>query len=261
MAPPFTPAACEPANTHRPRDHMATKLPLASRALALILAGILGCGSDLLLPDPPDDGPVQFSIVTGDDQVGVVGEQLGEPLVVEVLTGRGLPATGQEVEFIFTDSAGVVTPSRAVTNSAGRASANWQLGTEPGAMTVVAQMVVVGDAEPQAEEFTAEAKPAAPDKLSAKSPTSQPGRRGQSVADQPVVQVVDRFGNPVPQVPVAWQVITGEGTVSEAISTTTEDGTSTVDWTLGNWVGVQRLTATVGPITGSPVSFTANVLF
>jgi hypothetical protein len=49
--------------------------------------------------------------------------------------------------------------------------------------------------------------------------------------------------------------------VSEAITRTKDDGTTTVEWTLGNRVGIQRLTATVGPITGSPVSFTATVLF
>jgi hypothetical protein len=65
----------------------------------------------------------------------------------------------------------------------------------------------------------------------------------------------------VPAVPVAWQVTTGEGEVSEAISSTKDDGTTTVEWTLGERVGVQRLTATVGPINGSPVTFTVTVLF
>ena len=140
------------------------------------------------------------------------------------------------------------------------ATASWVLGTQPGPQTVVAQLVV-GDSAAQTEEFTAEAKPAAPDTVSAKSPTSQPGRRGHKVGSQPVVQVVDRFGNAVPDVPVAWQVITGEGQVSDAITRTQADGTTTVEWTLGNRVGVQRLTATVGPINGSPVTFTVTVLF
>lgn len=241
---------------------MATRFPLASRALVLIFSGALGCaGGDLLLPDPPGGGEnVVLSKVDGDNQEGVVGEPLQLPLVVQVMTERGLAANGAEVEFVFTDAAGVVTPAQAVTNTEGQAFANWVLGNEPGPQTVVAQLVV-GDAEPQTEEFTAEARPAAPDTLSAKSSTSQPGRRGQMVGTQPVIQVVDRFGNPVPEVPVAWQVTTGEGRVSEAITLTNDAGTATVDWTLGNRVGVQRLTATVGPITGSPLSFTATVLF
>ena len=228
----------------------------------LILSGALGCGGDLLLPDPPGGGEnVELSKVNGDNQEGVVGERLELPLVVQVMTVRGLPATAREVQFVFTDAAGVVTPAQAFTNTAGQASANWVLGTQPGAQTVAAHLVVSDSTEPQAEEFTAQARPAAPDTVSAKSPTGQPGRRGQKVGTPPVVQVVDRFGNPVPEVPVAWQVTTGEGEVSEAISRTKDDGTTTVEWTLGNRVGVQRLTATVGPITGSPVTFTATVLF
>jgi hypothetical protein len=228
----------------------------------LILSGLLGCGGDLLLPEPPGGGEnVELSKVDGDNQVGVVGERLELPLIVKVMTARGLPAISREVEFVFTSAAGVVTPAQAVTNSEGQAIANWVLGTEPGSQTVVAQLVVGGTTEPQTEEFTAQARPAAPDTVSAKSPTSQPGRRGQKAGTQPVVQVVDRFGNPVPEVPVAWQVSVGEGSVSEAITLTNPDGTTTVEWTLGNRVGVQRLTAAVGPITGSPVSFTATVLF
>lgn len=240
---------------------MATRFPLASRALVLILSGLLGCGGDLLLPDPPGGGEnVELSKLDGDNQVGVVGEGLELPLVLRVMTERGLPATGREVKFVFTDAAGVVTPALAITNNEGKAIANWVLGPEPGPQTVAAQLVV-GDSAAQTQQFTAQAKPAAPDMLSAKSPTSQPGRRGRTVDDQPVVEVVDRFGNPVPDVAVAWQVTVGEGTVSETITHSQADGRSTVDWTLGNRVGVQRLTASVGPITGSPVSFTATVLF
>jgi hypothetical protein len=121
--------------------------------------------------------------------------------------------------------------------------------------------VVASAADAQTQQFTAEAKAAPPDAISAKSPTSQPGRRGQKVGTQPVVQVVDRFGNPVPDVAVTWEVTTGHGDVSQPVTNTATDGTTTVDWTLGNRVGVQRLTATVGSITGSPVSFTATVLF
>ena len=243
---------------------MATRSNLGRRALVLILAGAAGCGGDLLLPDPPGGGDnVALSKVDGDNQEGVVGEPLLKPLIVQVLTARDLPAMGRTVEFVFTSASGVVTPAQAITNNAGQVIANWELGTEPGPQSVVAQLVVSDTTAPQVEEFTAQAKPAPPDTLSAMSATSQPGRRGKKVDAAPVVRVVDRFGNPVPQVQVAWQVIVGEGKVGEAITLTTDDGTSTVDWTLGKRVGVQRLTATVGPgvIAGSPVSFTASVFF
>lgn len=242
---------------------MATGFIHAPRALALILAGTLGCGSELVLPEPPGGENIVLSKAAGDNQDGVVGEQLPDHLVLEVKTGRGLAALEREVEFVFTDAAGVVTPSRAITNSLGEARATWTLGSVPGPQTVVARLVVTDTLDLQTQEFTAQAAPGAPDTLSAETPTSQPGRRRQEVGTQPKIQVVDRFGNPVPGVSVAWQVVSGEGEVSEAITLTGDAGTATVKWTLGKRVGLQRLTAAVGPgpVTGSPVTFTATVLF
>ncbi|MEP7225771.1 MAG: hypothetical protein ABI785_00290 [Gemmatimonadales bacterium] len=221
---------------------MATTLHGASRAFILVLSGALACGGgDLLLPDPPGAAAVVLTKAGGDNQVGVVGEQLEKPLVVKVTAGQQ-PAVGKEIRFVFTDAAGVVTPSQAVTNSAGEASAKWRLGSAPGPQTVVAQLVVADTVEPQVQEFTAQAGPGAPDTLSPApgSPTSQPGRRGQEVGTHPVIQVVDRFGNAVPQVSVAWQVTSGGGEVSEAISLTDAAGKATVKWTLGNKRGIQR---------------------
>jgi hypothetical protein len=230
-------------------------------AFVLLVAGALGCGSDLLLPDPPGGGEnVVLSKVTGDSQVGTVGEQLPLPLTVQVMTARQLAAPGRQVAFEFTSSAGEVTPSTAVTNDNGEAVARWVLGTEPGSHSVRARMADI-QGESDVAEFTAQAKSGAPDTLTAQSAQSQPGRRGQGVTTPPVVRVADRFGNPVAGVPVAWSVTTGEGVVSEPITQTGEDGTTSVSWTLGGRIGVHKLTAAVGPVYGSPMTFTATVLF
>jgi hypothetical protein len=229
---------------------------------ALFAAGALGCGgSELLLPDPPGGGDnVALSKVTGDKQTGTVGEQLPNPLVVQVLTQREQPAPGRKVAFVFTSDAGEVTPDTAVTNDDGQAVARWVLGTQPGPHAVQARMADV-EGESDVAEFTAEARAAAPDTLSAASSVSQPGRRGHKAATSPVVRVADRYGNPVPGVPVAWSVTAGEGQVSEPITQTRDDGTTSVEWTLGDRIGVHKLTAAVGPVHGSPVTFTATVLF
>jgi hypothetical protein len=73
--------------------------------------------------------------------------------------------------------------------------------------------------------------------------------------------VVDRFGNPVPEVPVAWQVIAGEGTVTNPITTTDAEGQASVEWTLGNRIGYHKLTAAIGSGSSLPVTFTAVVYF
>jgi hypothetical protein len=233
------------------------------RIFGVLLAGILGCGSDLLLPDTSGsaDGIVEFTKVRGDIQSGPVGEPLPEPLIVKVLGAGNQPAVGMEVAFELSDpAAGVIDPPTATTNSEGQAVAYWTLGTVPGSYKVVARLVGA-ETEVQTAEFTAAANPALPDTLSPQIPLDQPGRRQQQVGDAPLVRVVDRFGNPVPNVPVAWQVIAGEGTVSSPITTTDAEGETSVEWTLGNRIGVHKLTAAIGSVTGSPTTFTAMVYF
>jgi hypothetical protein len=264
MAPPLQPGSSPVGEDSRQREPMPHTIPsYVRRAFVGLMAGVLGCSSDILLPDPPGGGEnVALSKVTGDEQVGTVGEQLRDPFVVRVLTQRELPAPGRQVAFVITteQATGSVSPDTATTNSEGQAIARLTLGTTPGSYAVVAHLVG-GESEDQIAEFRAAAKAAAPDTLSPLSTLAQPGRREQAVGTPPQVRVVDRFGNPVQDVPVAWQVTAGEGLVSVPISITDADGHASVEWTLGNWVGVHKLTASIGSARGSPVTFTAHVLF
>ena len=143
------------------------------------MAGALGCGSDLLLPDPPGGGEnVALTKVDGDEQVGTVGEPLPAPLVVQVLTAREQPASGRKVAFELTSdpAAGEVSPDTAVTNDVGQATARWVLGTAPGSQVVVAH-IVGGEADNQVAQFSAAAKAAAPDTLRPGSALAQAGQR------------------------------------------------------------------------------------
>jgi hypothetical protein len=244
---------------------MARTVPL-SRGLApaLLLAGALGCGDDLLLPAPPSGEDLQVSIVGGNDQTGTVGEPLGEPLIVAVRHADGLPLTDWEVAFVVTSgpAAATVSPDTAVTDSRGLARSHWVLGTTPGSYGVEARVVLPGETDPPSARFTASALATAPDTLRAVSPLSQPGRREEELPEPVVVQVVDRYGNSLSDVPVRWEVTAGKGEVSDSATTTGTDGRASVRWTLGDRVGVQKLAASVeGGLNGSPVIFTATVLF
>jgi hypothetical protein len=232
------------------------------RALVVLLTGALGCGSDLLLPDPTGGLVIgALTKVDGDQQTGTVGEALLTPLVVQVLTQNDEPAGGVQVTFELSDpAAGTVNPATATTNTAGEAVANWTLGTVPGSFVVSARLVGL-EGDDKIEEFHAAARPGPPDTLSPQTPLAQPGRRDQKVGNTPEVRVVDRFGNAVPDVSVAWQVMAGEGRVGSPITTTDAAGKASVDWTLGNRIGVHKLTAAIESAHGSPVTFTATVLF
>jgi len=227
----------------------------------LALAAILGCGDDLTLPSSSGNG-VDLSIVGGNGQTGVVGQELPDPLVVSVQSG-GAPIPGHEVAFSVAGdaAAGRLEPDTAVTGPDGRAVTRWVLGPQAGPYQVEARLVVSEPEPPPTALFEADAIPGEPDTVRAVSVTSQPGRIGRTVDEDPTVLVVDRFGNPVGGAEVAWEVTTGGGTVSSAATATGEDGRASVTWTLGLRIGVQKLVARVEGAHGSPVTFTATVLF
>ncbi|MGH7581321.1 MAG: Ig-like domain-containing protein [Gemmatimonadales bacterium] len=227
----------------------------------LALAATLGCGDDLALPSSSGNG-VDLTIVGGNDQTGIVGQELPDPLVVSVQSG-GAPIPGHEVAFIVAGdaAAGRLEPDTAVTGSDGRAVAHWVLGPQAGPYEVEARLVVSEPEPPPTAVFAASALAGEPDTMRAVSVLSQPGRIGRPVAEAPTVLVVDRFGNPVGGAEVAWDVTAGGGTTSGAATATGEDGRASVTWTLGLGIGVQKLMARMEGVHGSPVTFTATVLF
>ncbi len=233
-------------------------LRTASSVFLLVLAG---CNNDLTLPSNSGSG-LDLSQVHGDGQKGTVGAPLPSPLVVRVVSSGGAGVAGRQVAFlpVGEGSADRLEPDTALTSSSGEASSVWVLGPQAGARQVEAHLVADEDA-PAAVTFRAEAVAAAPDALSGASALNRAGRRGAELADPLVVRVTDRFSNPVPGAVVSWSIAAGNGKLSRPESETAADGTTAVSWTLGDQVGVQKVTATMAGLTGSPVTFTAVVLF
>jgi hypothetical protein len=246
---------------HQSTMPMPHSMTLSVRlALVVLLMGPSACSSDLVLPET--EQAIGAVNIDGDRQTGTVGEPL-EPLVVEVLTERQTPVEGVEVSFELLDlTAGLLSPRTTTTNSQGRAVATWTLGTVPGSYVALARLVGVDAVEAQDSlAFHAAAEPAAPDTLSAVSSRNQPGQRREEVGDPPLVRVVDRYGNQVPSVGVDWQVISGEGQVTSPRTTTDAAGEASVAWTLGNRIGVHKLSASIQGSSLQPVIFEARVAF
>ena len=232
------------------------------RVLSVALAAAMGCGGDLTLPDSSGTG-LELSVVDGNTQIGTVGQQLPLPIVVRVVTQSQQPIGGQRVAFVLSPAsgAGQVDPDTAVTDSEGRASTLWVLGTVPGDYQGEARLVTTDSVPLPAVPFAASARAGAPDTLRAVSPLSQPGRRDHELDDPLVVAVVDRYGNPVSGATVLWNVTSGGGSLSAEETTTDSAGSASVIWTLGSGIGIQKAAATLEGATGSPVTFTAAVLF
>jgi hypothetical protein len=83
---------------------------------------------------------------------------------------------------------------------------------------------------------------------------------GQPVATPPSVLVLDANGNPVADVSVAFEVVSGRGRITSASRVTNSNGIAQVgSWTLGS-KGSNELRASVtgGGISGNPATFTAT---
>jgi hypothetical protein len=231
----------------------------------LLVTGASGCSTgELIMPEPPGGGEnvalSKFDGDNGDNQEGTVGEALPEPLIVSVRTAGGWPAEEREVEFVTMAGDLEIGRDTAITDGQGNATIHCVLGSIPGDYVIRASLIDL-KGEAQIQEFVAQARPGPPHTLSAVSQVMQPGRRARPAPISPIVNVVDRFGNAVPEALVAWEVTAGEGEVSEALTRTTGDGNATVGWTLGNRTGVHKLIAAVEDPTVSPVIFTVTVLF
>ena len=226
-------------------------------AAALLLAA---CSGDLTLPDDgAGDGgePVGEASITvqeGDGQEGVVGEMLSTPLVVRV-TADGEPVPGQGVVFEADEGHGDVAPDTTVTNTGGEATSRWTLGVNPGSQSASARLIAVN----KVVRFTAAAAVGAPVTLEMVSGDGQSAEPFEPLPAPLVVEVTDRFGNPVAGVSVDWEVSQGRGELSEDETTTGADGRTQVDWTLGFFLGTQQATATVEGLDGSPVTFRASI--
>jgi hypothetical protein len=238
------------------RIALSWQVPVTAGMLVLV-----GCGADLTLPGTPAPG-LAVAVVQGDSQVGTVGRELPKPVVVEVKTDAGQAMPGRRVAFVVAQGAGAgFDPDTALTNSQGQAETRWALGTTVGLYTAEARLVPDGESALPIASLQATADPDDPDTLRATGPTIQPGQRGEPLPEPLAVLTVDRFGNPVAGAEVRWETSSGSGELSAETTVTGPDGTSSVIWTLGNRVGVQRATAKVEHADGSPVAFTATVLF
>ena len=227
-------------------------------AVMLIL---LGCSADLTLPGSTAPG-LAVAVLQGDGQVGTVGEELPDPVVVEVKTDGGQAIPDRRVAFVAAQGAGAgFDPDTAVTDSQGQARTRWVLGTAVGVYTAEARLVPDGESALPTAPLQATADPGDPDTVRAIGPTIQAGHREEALPEPLAVLTVDRFGNPVAGAEVKWETSSGNGVLSAETTLTGSDGTTSVIWTLGNRVGVQRATAKVDHAEGSPVTFSATVLF
>ncbi|MFQ5702444.1 MAG: Ig-like domain-containing protein [Gemmatimonadales bacterium] len=81
---------------------------------------------------------------------------------------------------------------------------------------------------------------------------------GQALASPLVVRVNDQSGNPFPGAEVTFSILSGGGSLSQAVDTSGSDGQVSTVWTLGTIAGLQQARATATGL--SPAGFAAIAL-
>ena len=225
--------------------------PSSLLALCLATGAFLACGGgDLVLPNAGE--PATITILQGNGLTGRVGEQLEQPLVVQVLDRGEQPVPNATVAIELTG--GSAEPDTVATDELGMASSALTLGSVVGETQGAVKVVSPeGPAEVRAG-FTLVAVAESADELTMFSGDGQEAAAGAALPEPLVVMATDEFGNPIAGVPITWTA-QGGGTVSETSTTTNAEGLSAVVRTLGSTAGAQSTLASSEGLVGSPVLF------
>jgi hypothetical protein len=242
-------------------------MPSTIRQLRVLLPALTGLaavacgGGDVVLPG--EGVAANITLVSGNNQAGVVGATLVDSLLVRVTDSKNRPVQNQQVTFSPGNAAsGQAVPPTVTTNADGRTGVKWVLGTVAGSQSMIAKPTGNGAPASLSVFFTATASSAIPSKLVKSAGDGQNGAAGAPVAVPPAVKVTDADGNPVAGVGVTFAVASGGGTVNPTtpIATDANGVAAVTSWTLGAVAGPNTLTATAAGagITGNPATFTAT---
>ena len=168
---------------------------------------------------------------TVDVQVRIINIEgsafVGRVARFEVIEGNGLFASsGAKMENAATDQFGL-------------ARVRFILDTEAGANAI--RITTQGGLKPIT--YTAFGQPLREGTISVVTSADQDtlGYTGRPLSSPRVVKVIDTYGNPIPQVPVYWNVLAGGGSVAASPTFTDVNGLSFAVWTMGTEPGQNKL--------------------
>ena len=223
--------------------------PARLLAGSTLLAWLAACGGgdDGVAPEPPPSVPVGAVI---DLTVANLEPTVGTAVAVtaHVRTASGAPVEGVRIDFATGASSGSVSPAFSTTNAEGAAFTTWTVATVAGRQTLLARSGAVSDTTSVA------VAPGPPASAIADGDTEHAATSGEALSVAVVVR--DEYGNPVPAVPVVFEVLAGGGSASPGSAGTDSSGRASTAWTLGLEFGENRLAARAGKLKA--VIFTAT---
>ena len=208
--------------------------------------------------------PSKIVYVSGNNQTGVAGRVLADPIRVRLLDNLDNPVKNYDVQFFVIEGAGSFDgQSGFVVKSDGQgyASANWRLGEKIGNNTATAS--AVNTPLPQIT-FSATGVVGPPARLVKNGGDNQRGDPGKALKEYFVVTVTDSFYNTIAYHAVNLRVTQGSGTINgrtEVTEYTNVFGQAQVLYTMGPIDYEQKVEAAAVrnnvPLIGSPQVFHA----
>lgn len=197
-------------------------------------------------------------VVGGSGATGGIGQALADSLVARVTDQYGNPVPGT-VTWAAAPGHGSVEPQQAQADAQGVARARWTLGLVVD--SVQRATATAGTATPAQFTATGTTQGVALE-LVRRGGDGQSGRVGTRLPNPLMAEVRTPAGLPVRNVPVAWAVTGGGGSVSPASVRTGAQGRASTEWTLGSTAGPGQATATVdqGTLTFSATQTATPVL-
>lgn len=175
---------------------------------------------------------------------------------VEDQRGRGLPNV--LVRWAVSADGGSVVNDSVRTDASGVAtSGGWRLGTKAGVQTLTA---TVSGLPPVV--FLANVLPGPPFVMARQIAEVQSTVVNTAVPLAPSVRVIDAFDNVVPNVPVTFRVISGDGAIlGDTIRVSDASGVASVDgWRIGTRTSVAQIVAAQVAGINNPVQFRAAAM-
>ncbi|UCF41369.1 MAG: IPT/TIG domain-containing protein [Gemmatimonadota bacterium] len=237
---------------------MPSRIARASLIFAFVsAAGIWACSeAPVENTPPPSPRATTITVISGDDQNGVVGQLLGADVVVRLDDQNGSPMAGQGITFAVVSGGGSLGATSATTDGSGLAATSWTLGTAAGAQQIRAASSSNASVQTLVD---ATASADAADSVAVLSGDDQVGIINQPLFDSVVVKVFDQYGNGVPDHPVSFAAgAGGTGSADPAATTTAANGEAWTRWTLGPEVAVQTLDVNAGGLKSEPLAFSAQ---
>jgi hypothetical protein len=207
---------CSGSRSSGPPPEDMTRFP---RFRSWLIAGLLVASSLQCNDGSNNPAPTDIRMLEGDQQTGITGQPLPNPLVVRVTDADGNGVSDVSVHWAA-QGGGSVSSETSKTGSDGRASVQRTLGPAAGQETTTA---AVSNLNGSPVTFTATAVVGGQPGVTivTEPPASALSEEVWEPASQPVVAVNDAGGNPMAGTDVTATIATGSGTLEGKTTVTT----------------------------------------